>query len=62
MTTPYSLNGSTVYPGPISDVATTAATTTSPYGFTTLAQANAIPVTINAIITALEQQGIVIKV
>ena len=61
-TDPYSQNASTIYPGPISDVATTGSTTTTPYGFATAAQADSIPTTINAIITALERQGIVIKV
>lgn len=46
----------------ISDVATTASTTTTPYGYTTAAQADAIPTAINSIIAALELEGIVPKV
>lgn len=61
-TDPYTQTPSTSYPGTIADVATTGSTTTTPYGYTTAAQANAIPTTINAIITALELQGVIPKV
>ena len=39
-------------------VATTAATTTTPYGWTTLAQANKVTKNLNEIVTALKACGI----
>lgn len=41
-------------------VATTAATSTTPFGFTTAAQANDIVAKLNAVITALQNNGIII--
>lgn len=41
-------------------VATTASTNTSPYGFTTAAQANDIVIKLNAVITALQNNGIIV--
>jgi hypothetical protein len=40
-------------------VVTTAATNTTPFGFTTAAQANAIVAAVNAMYTALQSAGIV---
>ena len=44
----------------ITPVATTGASNTTPYGYTTQAQANAIPTAINSIIAALGKHGIVV--
>lgn len=43
----------------IAAVATTAATTTSPYGFTGTAQFNALVAAVNDITTALKDKGII---
>lgn len=43
-----------------STVATTAATSTTPFGFTTAAQANDIVAKLNAVITALQNNGIIV--
>lgn len=46
----------------ITDMATTAATQTTPYGFAGAAQADSIATRINLIITALENIGVLAKV
>lgn len=43
-----------------STVATTGATSTTPFGFTTAAQANDIVAKLNAVITALQNNGIIV--
>ena len=55
--TPYQTSATFLLPSAITSVATTASTTTTPYGYTTSAQADAIVTAVNAIIAYLTAQG-----
>ena len=57
--TPYQTTATLVSAFDLTLVATTGATTTTPYGFTTSAQANAIVTQLNAVITLLQAAAVV---
>ena len=52
-------NAASVQADAITSVTTTAATTTTPWGFATSTQANAIVTDVNAILVALRNKGII---
>ena len=56
--TPY-VTTATNFPATIAAVATTAATTTTPYGFTTATQPAALIAAVNSILAALKDRGII---
>ena len=58
--TPYVVSETVNPSAAITSVATTSATSTSPYGFTTAAQADAIVTSVNSMIAALRKAGIIL--
>lgn len=55
--TPYQTSATFLLPSDFVSVTTAGATTTTPYGYATAAQANAIVTAVNAIIAYLQAQG-----
>lgn len=55
--TPYQTSATFVRAVDITSVVTTGSTTTTPYGFTTAAQADGLVATVNSILALLKAQG-----